>query len=313
MFRGKIVVVGAGLVGSTSAFAIMTGGVFNEIVLIDINRDKAEGDAMDMAHGEAFVKPCCVYSGGYEECRDADIIVITAGANQKPGETRLELINKNVTIFRSVIGEIMKYAPSDVILLVVSNPVDVLTYTAYKLSGLPKKQVLGSGTVLDTARLKYMLSELTGIDARSCHTYIIGEHGDSEVAAWSVTNIAGMTMDEFAAQTGKCTEADRDRMYNAVKNSAYEIIEKKGATFYAIALAVKRITSCIAGEENSMLTVSGVLDGQYGLSDIALSVPAKVCGEGVGWIPEVGFSESEMAGLRGSGKMLKDCAESIGF
>ena len=313
MFRGKIAIIGAGLVGSTTAFAIMSGGVFNEIVLIDIDRDKSEGDAMDMAHGEAFVKPGRIYSGGYEECRGADIIVITAGANQKPGETRLEHINKNVSIFRSVIGEIVKYAPSDVILLVVTNPVDVLTYAAYKLSGLPRRQVLGSGTVLDTARLKYMLSEHTGIDTRSCHTYIIGEHGDSEVAAWSVTNIAGITMDEFAAQTGKCTVADRERMYSNVKNAAYEIIEKKGATFYAIALAVERITSCIAGEENSMLTVSSVLDGQYGMSDIALSVPAKVGGTGVDWIPEVRFSDTETSGLRESGKTLTDCARGIGL
>ncbi len=313
MFRGKIAIIGAGFVGSTTAFAIMSGGIFNEIVLIDIDRDKADGDAMDMAHGEAFVKPCRVYSGGYDECRDADIIVITAGANQKPGETRLELINKNVSIFRSVIGEIVKYAPSDVILLVVTNPVDVLTYVAYKLSGLPRCQVLGSGTVLDTARLKYMLSEHTGIDARSCHTYIIGEHGDSEVAAWSVTNIAGITMDEFAAQTGLCTREDRERMYNAVKNAAYEIIDKKGATFYAIALAVERITSCIAGEENSMLTVSGVLDGQYGMADIAMSVPAKLGGTGVSWIPEVCFSNEETAGLRESGNTLRDCMKSVGF
>ena len=313
MFRGKIAIIGAGFVGSTTAFAIMSGGIFNEVVLIDIDRDKADGDAMDMAHGEAFVKPCRVYSGGYDECRDADIIVITAGANQKPGETRLELINKNVSIFRSVIGEIVKYAPSDVILLVVTNPVDVLTYVAYKLSGLPRCQVLGSGTVLDTARLKYMLSEHTGIDARSCHTYIIGEHGDSEVAAWSVTNIAGITMDEFAEQTGLCTREDRERMYNAVKNAAYEIIDKKGATFYAIALAVERITSCIAGEENSMLTVSGVLDGQYGMADIAMSVPAKLGGTGVSWIPEVCFSNEETAGLHESGNTLRDCIKSVGF
>ena len=313
MFKGKIAVVGAGFVGSTSAFSIMCGGVFNEIVLIDIDRGKAEGDAMDMSHGEAFVKPCSVRSGGYEECRGADIVVITAGANQRPKETRLDLINRNADIMRSVIGEVMRYAPKDVILLIVSNPVDVLTYAAYKFSGLPPRQVLGSGTVLDTARLKYMLSEHTGIDARSCHTYIIGEHGDSEVAAWSVTNIAGMSMDEYAAQTGKCTKRDRDRMYRAVKNAAYEIIEKKGATFYAIALAVERITSCIAGEENSILTVSGVLRGEYGIKNAALSVPAVVGGGGIMSIPEVRFSDGEMKGLKDSGKTIEECMRNAGI
>lgn len=306
MFRGKLVMVGAGFVGSSTAYTIMCGGLFNEIVIIDINRDKAEGDAMDMAHGVSFVKPVNVYSGDYSDCKDADIVVITAGANQKPGETRLDLLKKNAAIFKDIIGNIMKYAPDDVILLTVSNPVDILTYIAYRLSGLPKNQVIGSGTVLDTSRLKYMLSRHTGIDARNCHTYIIGEHGDSEVAAWSISNIAGIPMQDYAEKTGKCTKKDLEEMYHAVKRAAYEIIEKKGATYYAIALAVDRITACIAGEENSVLTVSSIFDGEYGIDGVALSVPTQVSGYGVEKILEVQFDGREMEGLRNSARTLKD-------
>lgn len=306
MFRGKLVMVGAGFVGSTSAYTIMCGGLFNEIVIVDINRDKAEGDAMDIAHGVSFVKPVSVYSGDYSDCKDADIVVITAGANQKPGETRLDLLKKNSAIMKDIVESVMKYAPDDVILLTVSNPVDILTYIAYRVSGLPKNQVIGSGTVLDTSRLKYMLSRHTGIDARNCHTYIIGEHGDSEVAAWSISNIAGISMPEYAEKTGKCTEKDLDEMYNSVKRAAYEIIDKKGATYYAIALAVERICACIAGEENSILTVSSIFDGEYGISDVALSVPTQVSGYGVEKILEVPFDETEMEGLRSSAKTLKE-------
>lgn len=306
MFRGKLVMVGAGLVGSTTAYTIMCGGLFNEIVIIDINRAKAEGDAMDMVHGVSFVKPVNVYSGDYSDCKDADIVVITAGANQKPGETRLDLLKKNTAITKDIVENVMKYAPEDVILLMVSNPVDILTYIAYRISGLPKNQVIGSGTVLDTSRLKYMLSRHTGIDARNCHTYIIGEHGDSEVAAWSISNIAGIPMTQYSQKTGKCTEKDLDEMYNAVKRAAYEIIDKKGATYYAIALAVDRITACIAGEENSVLTVSSVFDGEYGISEVALSVPTQVSGYGVEKILEVPFNDRELTGLRSSAKTLKE-------
>lgn len=311
MFRGKLVMVGAGFVGSTTAYTIMCGGLFNEIVIIDINRDKAEGDAMDMAHGVSFVKPVNVYSGDYSDCKDADIVVITAGANQKPGETRLDLLKKNALITKDIVDNIMKYAPEDVILLTVSNPVDILTYITYRVSGLPKNQVIGSGTVLDTSRLKYMLSRHTGVDARNCHTYIIGEHGDSEVAAWSISNIAGISMEEYAEKMGKCGKKDLDDMYNAVKRAAYDIIDKKGATYYAIALAVDRIAECIAGEENSVLTVSSVFDGEYGIKDVALSVPTQISGYGVEKILEVPFSESEMEGLRNSAKTLRENLQAL--
>lgn len=313
MLRGKIVVIGAGFVGSTTAYTIMLDGFFQEIVLIDINKDKAEGDALDMAHGTSFLKPVSIYSGDYRDCAEADIVVITAGVNQKVGETRIDLLKRNADIFKDIIGNVMRYAPDDVILLTVTNPVDVLTYITYKLSGLPKNQVIGSGTVLDTSRLKYLISRHTGIDARYCHTYIIGEHGDSEVAAWSITNIAGMSMKNFFKNYGKCTDEDLQMMYNEVKNSAYEIIQKKGATYYAIAAAVARIVECIAGAENSILTISSVLDGEYGIRDIALSVPTQVSGYGTERVLDVPFSENEIAGLRSSAQTLKESLKSIGF
>ena len=306
MFRGKIVIVGAGAVGSTTAYTIMTGGLFNEIGIIDINKAKAEGDAMDMNHGVSFVKPVTVIAGDYSLCKDADIVVITAGAAQEPGETRIDLLKRNAGIFKSIVENIMKYAPDDVILLTVTNPVDILTYVTWKLSGLEKRQVIGSGTVLDTSRLKYMLSRHTGVDARNCHTYVIGEHGDSEVAAWSISNIAGMTMQEYERAAGKCSEKDLQRMHLEVKNAAYEIIEKKGATYYAIALAVARITACIAGEENSVLTVSGILDGEYGISGAALSVPMVVSGYGIDRIIETSLSDKELRDLRASADKLKE-------
>ena len=313
MLRGKIVVIGAGFVGSTTAYTIMLDGFFQEIVLIDINKDKAEGDALDMAHGTSFLKPVSIYSGDYHDCAEADIVVITAGVNQKVGETRIDLLKRNADIFKDIIGNVMRYAPDDVILLTVTNPVDVLTYITYKLSGLPKNQVIGSGTVLDTSRLKYLISRHTGIDARYCHTYIIGEHGDSEVAAWSITNIAGMSMKNFFKNYGKCTDEDLQMMYNEVKNSAYEIIQKKGATYYAIAAAVARIVECIAGAENSILTISSVLDGEYRIKDIALSVPTQVSGYGTERVLDVPFSENEIAGLRSSAQTLKGSLKSIGF
>lgn len=311
MFRGKVVIVGAGAVGATTAFTLMLGGLFQEIVLIDINREKAEGDALDMAHGVSLVKPVSVKAGDYSDCREADIVIITAGVPQKGIQTRLDLLKDNAALFKKIIKSIMEYAPSDVILMPVSNPVDILTYVTYKLSGLPKNQVLGSGTVLDTSRLKYMISRKTGVDARNCHTYIIGEHGDSEVAAWSVTNIGGMTMQEFCKYTGKCDLNDLDKMYNEVKNSAYEIIGKKGATFYAIAVAVARICECIAGDENSILTVSGIFEGEYGIKDVALSVPTMVGGNGVERIFEVPFSKEEMKGLRNSAATLSELLREI--
>ncbi|MBQ7574088.1 MAG: L-lactate dehydrogenase [Clostridia bacterium] len=313
MFRGKLVIIGDGLVGSTCAYTIMLYGHFSEIVLIDIDRDKTMGDALDMSHCAGFIKPVSVYSGTWRDCVGADIIVISAGANQKKGETRLDLLNKNVKVFRNIFENILKFVPEDVILLTVTNPVDILNYVSYKLSGLPKAQVIGSGTVLDTSRLKYLISSHSGVDARYCHTYIIGEHGDSEVAAWSVTNIAGMSMQEFFRSTGSCTNEDLINMHNEVKNSAYKIIEKKGATYYAIAAGVARIVECIALSENSILTISGIFDGEYGISDVSLSVPTQLSGMGVERILEIPIDAQELSMLHKSADTIKENIKKIGF
>ncbi|MFL0268099.1 L-lactate dehydrogenase [Candidatus Clostridium radicumherbarum] len=302
----KISIIGSGFVGSTTAFTLMLGGLASNIVIVDINKDKAEGEAMDLSHGASFVKPVEITAGDYEDTKDSDIIIITAGAAQRPGETRLDLIGRNLSIFKSIIPEITKYSPNS-ILLVVSNPVDILTYITYKLSGFPKERVIGSGTVLDTSRLKYMLGEKFNIDTRNIHTYIIGEHGDSEIATWSSTNIAGMNIDEFCRTSHNgCGENDKNEIQESVKNAAYEVIKKKGATYYAVALAIRKIVEAILRGENSILTVSSLLSGEYGIEDVYLGIPSIVGSTGVKKVLEVPFNEEELKKLRDSAVSLKN-------
>ncbi len=313
MHRGKVVVIGAGFVGSTCAYTLMHSGVFSEICIIDINKAKAEGDALDMSHGAAFTKAVKVTAGDYTACRDADMIIITAGANQKPGETRIDLLRRNADILRDIINNIKKNTENYPILLVVSNPVDVLTYITYKLSGWPVKKVIGSGTVLDTSRLKYMLSNHTGIDARNIHTYILGEHGDSEIAAWSITSIGGLSIEEYCDDCNTCSENNLENMLDEVRHAAYEIIEKKGATYYAIGLAVERIVSAIVNDEHSVLTISSVLENQYGISDVCLSVPTVVDGNGIVRVLETPLNDAELEGLKNSAETLSALLRELGF
>ncbi len=317
MHRGKVIVIGAGYVGSTCAYTLMHSGIFSDICIIDINKDKAEGDALDMSHGAAFTKAVKVTAGDYKECKDADMIIITAGANQKPGETRIDLLRRNAAILKDIIDNIKNNTENYPILLVVSNPVDVLTYITYKLSGWPVKKVIGSGTVLDTSRFKYMLSNHTGIDARNIHTYIIGEHGDSEIAVWSATKIGGLSIDEYCANEHCAndvnSESSLDNMLDEVRNAAYEIIEKKGATYYAIALAVERIVSAIINDEHSVLTISSVLENKYGISDVCLSVPTVVDGNGIVKVLEAPLNESELDGLKNSAEKLSELLRELGF
>jgi L-lactate dehydrogenase len=302
----KITVVGAGFVGATTAYTLMLSGLASELVLIDINTEKTEGEVMDMNHGMPFVQPVRIYQGDYSDCAGSDIVIITAGANQKPGETRIDLVHKNTAIFKSIIGEIIKYN-TDCILLVVTNPVDILTYVTWKISGFPKNKVIGSGTVLDTARFRYLLGDHVGVDTRNVHAYIIGEHGDTEVATWSLTNIAGIPMDAYCEQCHNCgDETYKQDIYLNVKNAAYQIIQRKGATYYAVALAVRRIVEAILRDENSILTVSSLLEGQYGLSEVALSLPTIVNNKGIERILDVPFSETEVEALRNSGNSLKE-------
>ncbi|MCG8498825.1 MAG: L-lactate dehydrogenase [Firmicutes bacterium] len=309
---GKVAVIGAGFVGSTTAYTLMLSGLVSEIVIVDINKDKAEGDVMDMSHGMSFVRPVQITAGDYKDCHGSDIVIITAGANQRPGETRMDLVKKNTDIFKSIIPQIAKYC-EDAILLVVTNPVDILTYVTLKVSGFSPKKVIGSGTVLDTARFKFLLSQHVGVDTRNTHAYILGEHGDSEVPIWSLTNIAGMTMEEYCNTCGKCAGHSKQEIYENVKNSAYHIIEKKGATYYAVALAVRRIVECILRDERSILTVSGLVSGQYGIHDICISLPTIVNEKGIDRILEVQLNHEETELLEKSAYLLKETLKEIGM
>ena len=277
----KAAVVGCGFVGSAIAFTLMQSRLFTELVLLDANFDKADGEAKDIAHGIPFSGQMKVYAGTYDDISDAGIVIVTAGANQKPEETRLDLVNKNVAVYQSIIPEISKRG-FEGILLVVSNPVDILTYAAVKIGGFPERKVIGSGTVLDTARLKYALSEHLRVDSRSIHAFIIGEHGDSEIAAWSSANVSGIPLDDFCEMRGHFNhEEAMDQIAEKVKDSAYEIISKKHATYYGIAMAVRRICECIVRDEKSILPISSIQHGNYGMEGLALSMPAVVGLHGV--------------------------------
>lgn len=307
----KAVMVGCGFVGSASVFSLMQSGLFSEIAMIDADMAKAEGEAMDISHGIPFAKQMKIYAGDYEAVRDAGIVIITAGANQKPNETRLDLVNKNVAIFKQIIPEIMKRG-FDGILLVVANPVDILTHVAQKISGLPENRVIGSGTVLDTARLKYRLGEHLGVDSRSVHAFIIGEHGDSEIAVWSSANISGIPLNDFCEMRGHFQhEKAMKEIAEEVKNSAYEIIKRKHATYYGVAMAVKRICEVIVRDEKSILPVSTVMHGEHGISDVVLSMPCIVGKDGIETKVPIELSEDEKENLRKSADVLKNIVSSF--
>lgn len=301
----KIAIIGCGFVGSASAFALMQSKMFSEIVLIDADKDKAEGEAMDISHGIPFVGNMKIYSGDYDDIVDASIIVITAGAGQKPGETRLDLVHKNVGIFKSIIPEIAKRNCRG-ILLVVANPVDILTYTALKLSGFEENRVIGSGTVLDTARLKYQLGEHLSVDSQSVHAYIIGEHGDSEIAVWSSANVSGIALDDFCEMRGHYNhDKSQENIAEKVKNSAYEIIAKKRATYYGVAMAVKRICEAIIRDEKSILPISSMLHGEFGIDDVVLSMPSIVGANGLETKVPISLSDEEKVNLKKSADTLR--------
>ena len=307
----KAAVIGCGFVGSASAFSLMNSGLFSEIVLIDSDRDKAEGEAMDISHGIPFARQMKIYAGDYDDIVDAAIIIVTAGANQKPDETRLDLVHKNVAIFKSIIPEIAKRSCRG-ILLIVANPVDILTYTALKLSGFEENRVIGSGTVLDTARLKYELGEHLQVDSKSVHAFIIGEHGDSEIAAWSSANVSGIELDEFCEMRGHYEHQDaKVEIADKVKNSAYEIIKRKRATYYGIAMAVKRICEVIIRDEKSILPISSMMHGEYGIKDVVLSMPAIVGKNGLETKVPITLNEKEQRMLCQSADTLKKILEEL--
>jgi L-lactate dehydrogenase len=301
----KVVVVGAGRVGTSFSFALMISGLASTIVLIDMDNKRAEGHVMDLNHGMPFAQPARILAGDYDDCKEADIVVVTAGAAQKEGESRLDLVRNNSEIFKDFIPKIAQQAPG--IILVVSNPVDILTYVTLKLSGYPVNRVIGSGTTLDTARFRFLLSRSCEVDPRNVHAYIIGEHGDSEVPVWSQVNIAGMPMKEYCPICNKnCSAQERKSIFEQVKNAAYEIIGRKGYTDFAIALALVRIVGSILRDENSVLTVSSLIDGYYGINDVCLSIPAILNRHGVsGYIP-VDLNETEKEKLRVSAETIKN-------
>ncbi|MGM9974963.1 MAG: L-lactate dehydrogenase [Clostridiaceae bacterium] len=302
----KISIIGAGFVGSTTAFALMLAGVASDMVIVDLNKEKAEGEAMDLSHGAPFVKVVDIRAGDYEDTADSNIVIITAGVNQKPGETRLDIVNKNIKVFQSIVPQVVKYSPNCII-LVVSNPVDVLTYITYKLSGFPANRVIGSGTVLDTSRFRYILSENFEIDTRNVHSYIIGEHGDSEIAAWSLTNIAGMSADDYCKQVCEGCDTDfKTHIPEQVKNAAYEIINRKGVTNYGIACAVTRIVEAILRDEKTILSVSSLFKGEYGIEDVYLAIPSIVGSNGVERILTAPLAKDEEERLQESARILKN-------
>ena len=309
----KVAIIGCGFVGSSSAFALMQSGLFSEMVLIDADVNRAEGEALDISHGLPFAKPMKIYAGSYEDIADAAIVIVTAGAGQKPGETRLDLVKKNVEIFKSIIPEIAKQDFNG-ILLIVANPVDILTYVAAKLSKLPQGRVFGSGTVLDSARLKYLLGEHLDVDNRSVHAFIIGEHGDSEMAAWSSANVSGIPLNDFCEMRGYFKhEESMKKILEEVKNSAYEIIEKKHATYYGIAMSVRRICEAIIRDEKSILPVSSIQKGEYGIENVALSIPAIVGREGVERVVPIKLSDTEKEELIKSANTLKNVLDTVEF
>ena len=307
----KIVVIGDGMVGSSIAYTLVLKKNIQELIIIDVNKDKAEGDALDMGHAMSLNAPMTIKSGNYEEIKDSRIIIITAGAAQKPGETRIDLLNKNKRIFDSIFENMRPYLNQESIVLVVTNPVDVLTMYTYEHLSLPANQVIGSGTVLDTGRLKYLLSKDTGIDPRNIHAYIVGEHGDSELAAYSVTSIGGVSINEYCSVCGRCPgDRHKEKLENIeeqVINSAYQIIEKKGSTYYGIAMATYKIVEAILDDTKSILTVSSYisngLDGQ--IDGVYLSVPTIVSHLGAEKTIWPNYSEEEKQSLIESAIKLK--------
>jgi L-lactate dehydrogenase len=302
----RVAVVGVGNVGSTFAYALVLSGLAAEIVLIDASRAKAEGEAMDLNHAVPFTHPTRIWAGDYADCAGAAVTVLAAGAGQKPGQSRLDCLQANARIWREIVPQVARHNPRG-ILLVATNPVDVLTYVALKLSGLPAARVLGSGTILDTARFRFLLSQHFGVDARSVHAYIIGEHGDSEVPVWSLANIAGMHLPEYCR--AQCLPYEPEKMakiFESTRDAAYRIIERKGATYYAVAAGLLRITQSILRHQNTVLSVSSLIESYYGISDLCFSLPTVVDRGGIQQVLRLELDDNETAKLRQSANVLKN-------
>lgn len=309
----RVAIVGAGNVGATFAYTLLMSGLASEIVLIDANQKKAEGEAMDLNHAAPLTNPGRVWVGDYQDCAGAAVTVITAGAAQKPGETRLDLAARNVAIFRQIVPNVVRYNPEG-ILLIATNPVDVLSYASWKMSGLPSQRVFGSGTILDTARFRFLLSQHFGVDPRSVHAYIIGEHGDSEVPAWSTANIAGMRFPVFCEQMGTGCEIEAlESIFAQTRDAAYHIIERKGATYYAVAAGILRIVEAILRDQSTVLSVSSLIENYYDINDVFFSLPTVIDRAGIERVLRLKLDDNEIAGLQKSAKVLQDLARKLGF
>ncbi|MDT8861728.1 L-lactate dehydrogenase [Alkalihalobacillus sp. MEB130] len=306
----RVVVIGTGFVGSSYAYALLNQEVVDELVLVDLNKEKAEGDAMDLNHGMPFGSPMRIWAGTYEDCKQADIVVITAGANQGPGETRLDLIEKNSKIFKTIVGSVMD-SGFDGIFLVATNPVDVLSYATWKFSGLPMERVIGSGTILDTARFRFLLGQYFDVDSRNVHAYIMGEHGDTELPVWSHADIGGKPILNYVEEDNHVNMNELDTIFTNVRDAAYHIIERKGATYYGIAMGLVRLTKAILRNENSVLTISTLLNGQYGLEDVYIGVPAVVNRKGIRDVLELNLNEDELKKLHHSASVLKEAMKPV--
>ncbi|MBN1398972.1 MAG: L-lactate dehydrogenase [Bacteroidetes bacterium] len=307
----KVGIVGTGLVGSSFAYALMQRGIASELVLVDANAEKAVGEMMDLTHGLSFTKPMKITAGDYSNLSGAKVVVITAGVSQKPGETRLELLTKNTAVFRSIIPQVVKYNPNGII-LITTNPVDILTYISLKESNLPPAKVFGSGTILDTSRFRYLLGQHYSVDSRSVHAYIVGEHGDSEIPLWSMANIGGVRLQEFAPLRNKTyNQQEMNNIFISVRDAAYEIIKRKGATHYAIGVGLLSIVEAILGNYRSVISVSTLMTGQYGVKDICLSLPCVVGVNGVEEILTLSMNKEEETGFRSSAEKLKTTLASL--
>ena len=307
----RVAIVGVGNVGATFAYALLLSGLAAEIVLIDANHARVEGEAMDLNHALPFTHPTRVWAGNYSDCAGAVVTVLTAGAPQNPGETRLDLIKKNAAIWSQIVPHVVKANPNG-ILLIATNPVDVLTYAAWKLSGLPAERVIGSGTILDTSRFRYLLSQYFAVDARSVHAYIIGEHGDSEVPVWSSANIAGMRLPQFcqAQQIAYDREA-MEKIFLQTRDAAYQIIERKGATYYAVAAGLMRITQAILRNQRTVLSVSSLIRNYHGLDDVCFSLPTVIDRGGVEQLLRLELDSAEIEKLHRSAEVLRKTIRSL--
>jgi len=307
----RIAIVGAGHVGSTFAYALLLSGLASEIVLIDANRAKAEGEAMDLNHSLPFSYATGIWAGDYSDCAGAAVTVVAGGAAQRPGETRLDLVKKNVATFEEIIPAVSR-SDTKSLLLIATNPVDVMTYVAWKLSELPANRIIGSGTILDTARFRYALSQHCGVDPHSVHAYIIGEHGDSEVPVWSLANIAGLRLLDFCGVHGvPHDKIELDEIFRQTRDAAYHIIERKGATYYAVAAGLLRIVEAILRDQNTVLSVSSLIESYYGISDVCLSLPTVINRRGVECVLRLDLSPEEVAGLQRSARVLRETIDQL--